>query len=188
MNQISTINTIIEETNNFIITPTKGSLVVGYLLIIPKKHITSMNELDNMQKSELKELINKYRLLFYNIFGRYPIFFEHGTSINDINNSASSITHAHLHIVNHNFKNEKNILRDMFFNNVNETKFFENNQKSYISYISPNLDYYITYNYEAKSQQMRLYVAEDLNISDQYDWKSANFNENIINTIKLLKQ
>ena len=46
-------NTIIEETDNFIITPSKGSFVVGYLLIFPKKHIMSLNELDAILLDEL---------------------------------------------------------------------------------------------------------------------------------------
>ena len=100
-------NTIIEETDNFIIVPSKGSLVVGYLLIFPKKYITSMNELSKFEKQELENLIYKYREKFNSLFGKYPIIFEHGTSRQDDSNSSSSITHAHCHIVNHNFKSEK---------------------------------------------------------------------------------
>ena len=36
-------NTIIEQTDNFFILPSKGSLCEGYLLIVPKKHIFSMH-------------------------------------------------------------------------------------------------------------------------------------------------
>ena len=38
-------NTILEETNNFFVIPTKGSLVDGYVLIVSKKHYLNMIEL-----------------------------------------------------------------------------------------------------------------------------------------------
>lgn len=180
-------NTIIDETANFIVVPSKGALVVGYLLIFPKEHITSINELNISQKEELKCLIDKYRNKFYVKFGKYPIIFEHGTSRQDSNNSASSITHAHYHIVNHNFKDEKSVLNMLNFNKVNIVSFFKDNRKSYISYISPNLDYYVTYDFKSKSQQMRIFIAEDLDMKDKYDWKTSNFENNILETINLFK-
>ena len=180
-------NTIIDETKNFIIVPSKGALVSGYLLIIPKNHITSMNELSQSKKEELKSLIFKYRNEFYNKFGKYPIIFEHGTSKQDSDNSSSSITHAHCHIVNHIFKNEKDIINQLNLNQVDENSFFKDMQKSYISYISPDLNFYITYDFKSKSQQMRIFIAEDLDIQDKYNWKTSNFEDNIIETIKLFK-
>ena len=63
-------NTIIEETDNFYILPTLGSLVDGYLLIISKKHINSMSELSNQEKEEYKSILKKYRNLFYNLIIR----------------------------------------------------------------------------------------------------------------------
>ena len=67
-------NTIIEESENFIIVSSKGALCDGYLLILTKEHLNSMNELSNNAKDELIILINKYRVKFYQIYGKYPIF------------------------------------------------------------------------------------------------------------------
>lgn len=181
-------NTIIEETDNFLIVPTKGALVVGYLLVVPKQHVTSMNELKDFQKQELLNIIKKYREKFYAIFGKHPIVFEHGTSRNDSKNSASSITHAHYHIVNHNFKNESKIINQLKLRNVDEISFYKNNEKSYISYISSDFKFYITYNFEGKSQQMRIFIAEDLSIENEYNWKISNFENNIIETVRLFKK
>lgn len=180
-------NTIIEETDNFIIVPSKGAIVVGYLLVVPKQHITSINELNISQKEELKNLLDRYRKLFFVKFGKYPIIFEHGTSSNHTNNSSCSIIHAHCHIVNHNFNNENKIINQLNFNKVDIYSFFENKKKSYISYISPNFNFYITYNFKGISQQMRIYMAEDLNIKDKYNWRKSNFDDNILKTINLFK-
>ena len=182
------VNTIIEETDNFAILPSKGALVEGYLLILPKQHVTSMNELGDGEKEELKNLIDKYRGIFYNKFGKYPIIFEHGTNMQDSGNSASSITHAHYHIVNHKFLNEMKVINLLKFDKVDMGIFFEDKHKSYISYISPDFCFYITYNFEKVSQQMRIFIAEDLGIDSQYNWKKSNFDNNITKTINLFKK
>lgn len=180
-------NTIIEESNNFLILPSKGSFVDGYLLILPKKHLNSINELQNQYKEELINLITKYREKFFQIYKRYPIIFEHGSSNNNASTSSSSVTHAHIHIVNHNFLNEKQIIKDVNFQSVNQNNFFENKDQNYISYISPNFDFYISYNFKPISQQMRIFIAKDLNILDHYNWKISNFDENILTTINNFK-
>lgn len=69
-------NTILEETDNFLVIPALGSLVDGYVLIITKEHLYNMNQLDNELKVEYFNLVNKYRKLFMKIYGKYPIVFE----------------------------------------------------------------------------------------------------------------
>ena len=176
-------NTIIEQTQNFLILPSKGALCDGYLLIVPKQHLNSMNELDNKQKEELNIIIEKYQKKFFEIYNKSPIFFEHGSSQTQIM-SASSVTHAHMHIVNHNFSNQNQIISELNFQKVDKKIFFKNQNKNYISYISPNGEYYISYNFKPVSQQMRIYIARDLNLTDCYNWKTFGFENNIIETIK----
>ena len=179
-------NTIIEETENFTILPSKGSLCEGYLLIIPKQHIFSINELLDSQKIDLLNLIKKYRQIFYKTYNKYPIVFEHGSSTIQAS-SSSSITHAHLHIVNHNFKNEEQIINELNLNKVSLNNFFNFQNQPYISYITPNMDFYITYNFKPISQQMRIFIAKDLNLISEYNWRTSNFENNIKNTIKKFK-
>ena len=178
-------NTIIEETKDFIVTPSKGSLCTGYILIIPKVHITSINDLKD--KSELIKIIKKYREIFKSKYGKYPIIFEHGTYTQDNKSSCSSVIHAHLHIVNHNFLNEESIIQDLNMSQVDINEFFLNTNKNYISYISPDYKFYITYNFKAISQIMRIKISKDLNIDNMFNWRNFNFENNIINTIKTLK-
>ena len=173
-------NTILEETKNFIVTPTLGSLVDGYILIITKKHQNNMESQKN--KKEYLDLLGKYRNLFKEIYGKYPIIFEHGSTLK--NNTSSSIVHAHTHIVNHNFKNEKDIIENL---NLKEIKHSKKENKSYIFYYSPNGTKYITYNFDPKSQLMRLLIAKDLKIEEKYDWKNDYFLENVKKTINKIK-
>lgn len=185
-NENDVANTIIEETDNFYIKPTIGSMVDGYLMIITKRHINAMAELNEIERNEYTTIIEKYRNLFKKIYNQYPIIFEHGTSIkNEL--SSSSVVHAHTHIVNHNYKNEKEILESLNFEKINRNSFIEFNKKSYINYINPNGDNYITYNFEPVKQIMRILICKDLNKEDKYNWREYRFDENIIKTIEKLK-
>lgn len=178
-------NTIIEETEYFYILPTLGSLVDGYILIVTKRHINSMSELNENELNEYKNIIDKYQNLFKKIYNKTPIVFEHGTPNQNSEMKANSVTHAHTHIVNINFSNEKEILEKYNFKEINDFKEIEKN-KNYIKYIYDN-KIYITYNFPSVSQLMRILIAEELNYKDKFDWKKERFDENIISTIERIK-
>ena len=178
-------NTIIEETDNFLIIPSIGSLVDGYLLIVYKKHVYSFSKIFSKEKDEYIAIINKYRMLFKEKYGKYPIVFEHGSSKpNEM--CASSLIHAHSHILNHNYFNEKEILYKEKFKEIDS---FNDIRKdiNYIYYKSDNGNDYVSYEFEPISQLMRKYVAKDLNIEDKYNWKFDEFAENIEKTISKFK-
>lgn len=185
IDESKTENTIIEETDYFYILPTLGSLVDGYILIVTKRHINSMSELNDNELEEYKTIITKYQNLFNKIYNKTPIVFEHGTPNQNSKMKANSVTHAHTHIVNINFSNEKEILEKYNFKEINNLKEIETN-KNYIKYIYNN-KIYITYNFPSVSQLMRILIAEELNYKDKFDWKKERFDENIISTIERIK-
>lgn len=178
-------NTLLEETNNFFVIPTLGSLTEGYVLIVSKTHLYNMAELCDNTKEEYFNLIEKYRTLFKQIYNKYPIVFEHGTSKLNLNKTSSSVVHAHTHIVNHNYIDELALIKELKFKRINKISNYSN--KNYIFYISPNNKKYITTNFESISQLMRIKIAKDLGFEDKYNWKEETFNNNIISTIQKLK-
>ena len=176
-------NTIIEESNNFIVLPAIGALVDGYLMIVSKKHINSMSLLKENEKIEYEFLIEKYRNKFKNIYNKFPIIFEHGSPINDSDMKASSVIHAHTHIVNHNFINEESIVKNLNFKILENLNYLSKEQ-NYIMYINPENICYVSYNFEPVSQMMRKIIAKDLGYENKFDWKKEIFIENINSTIK----
>ena len=174
-----------DETKNFIVIPTIGALVDGYILIVSKKHYSSMLELDYNLRLEYLSIINKYREIFKITYNEYPIIFEHGT--NKESNTASSIIHSHTHVVNHNYISESRLIKELNFIDFNILSYNSKNDKSYIMYISPSNKTYISYDFNCKSQLMRYYIAKDLNLVNMYDWKNYSFEENIKSTIKKIK-
>ena len=176
-------NTILDESKYFYITPTLGSLVDGYILIISKSHINSMSLLTKEERLDYKLLIDKYRNIFKKIYGKYPIVFEHGSPNLDDKNKASSVIHAHTHVVNHNYLNEKDLINKLKLKKIKNINEIIKN-KNYIFYIGPNNEFYISYEFISISQCMRIEIAKDLKIDDKYDWRKYKFNDNAISTIE----
>lgn len=178
-------NTILDETRYFYVIPALGSIVEGYILIISKRHVNSMSELTIEEMNEYEDLINKYREIFKSIYKKYPIVFEHGTPNTEDKIRANSITHAHTHIVNYNYKNEKYLIEKLNFKKINKINQMlnMNRNKNYIFYINSNNYIYITDAFKPISQYMRIEIAKDLNIPYKYDWHQNKFENNIILTI-----
>lgn len=175
-------NTILEETTYFYVIPAVGSLVVGYVLILCKRHIYSMAELNNKEQKEYEDLIEKYRNIFKSIYKKYPIVFEHGSPNIENKTKANSIDHAHTHIVNYQYKNEEKIIKNLNFNPIGELTQLTKKQ-NYILYINPNKVIYMTTNFPSISQLMRLVMAKELKIESKYKWEKETFKENIEQTI-----
>ena len=175
-------NTILEETTYFYVIPAVGSLVVGYVLILCKRHIYSMAELNNKEQKEYEDLIEKYRNIFKSIYKKYPIVFENGSPNIENKTKANSIDHAHTHIVNYQYKNEEKIIKNLNFNPIGELTQLTKKQ-NYILYINPNKVIYMTTNFPSISQLMRLVMAKELKIESKYKWEKETFKENIEQTI-----
>lgn len=180
-------NTIIDESNHFFVLPSVGSLVDGYLMIVSKRHINSMAELKENEKMEYELLIKKYRTLFKDIYHQYPILFEHGSPIMDSNMKANSVVHAHTHIVNHHFIDEKNMIKKLNFNRIENLSYISK-EKNYIMYINPENVCYLTNHFEPVRQMMRKIIAKDLGYENKFDWQKEMFTENINSTIKNFKK
>ncbi len=179
-------NTILDETNHFYILPTVGSLVDGYILVVSKRHINSMSELTKNEMDEYNFIIKKYRNIFRDIYGKYPIVFEHGSPVSDNSIRANSVIHAHSHIVNHAYLDEPKIIKRLNFKPIQRIEDIKSNE-NYIMYINNNFKY-VTYNFEPISQLMRKLIAKDLKYEDKFDWKKEKFMDNIIKTVLKVKE
>lgn len=98
----SLCNTIIDETDNFIVLTSNGHFVKGYLLIIPKYHYNSFAEVFDEKTTlwtEFQALLENLKNQIKNIFGasEYTIF-EHG-SLRGKKGAGNTIDHAHLHVI-----------------------------------------------------------------------------------------
>ena len=88
---------ILFESPNFVAVPTRGSIIPGWLLIIPRTHVLCIGALDSETMSEFVVFRDKVASALRNAFG--PVaFFEHGP-VMPCTSIGCGVDHAHLHLV-----------------------------------------------------------------------------------------
>ncbi len=90
-------NTVLFETKSFAVIPSLGSLVPGWLLVVPKRRVLNCGMLTGEEQSELKELIQKLLEAQQRFTGRV-FAFEHGpTYVGSL--TGCGVDQAHIHLV-----------------------------------------------------------------------------------------
>ena len=95
-------NEILFKSENFVAIPSLGSMIEGWLLIVPKKHQLSLQCINSdFLLRELEDFSNSISKIMVQEFG-YVTMFEHGAA--DSNSTVGcGVDFAHLHLVPVNF-------------------------------------------------------------------------------------
>lgn len=188
-------NTVIDETDNFIVLTSNGHFVKGYLLIIPKRHHNSFAEVfdENSElfaefQSLIKDLKNQIKDIFG--FSNYTIF-EHG-SLRGKRGAGNTIEHAHLHVIpkSINFLDAlldkgHSIVKIDSIRDIKEYNapylLFSRGDKYYLTDVEP-----VTKNKNYQSQYLRRIAYEKICGKDDngWDWKSVQHEKTLQSTIK----
>lgn len=83
---------LILESANFAVIPTKGQILEGYTLIVPKRHTICFGDFSEAEMDEASLLMERVRTATTSVYARPPIFFEHGVV-------GQTVKHAHMHAV-----------------------------------------------------------------------------------------
>jgi diadenosine tetraphosphate (Ap4A) HIT family hydrolase len=168
-------NHIFCETKNFIVIPSIGSLIEGWLMIVSKLSYGNSLQFPINIFKEYLSLLTDVRCKIEKVYGTWSIF-ENGASKNAA--IGCGVHHAHTHIVplpfNIHNKIEENI--GSYFEDGNSESSFIYAENSF------NKKYYFVNNKE--SQFIRKLIANELNIPDLFDYKQYPMLQNISSTIK----
>ena len=177
---------VIYETNNFLVITSLGAFVEGYLLIIPKEHISSMAKLNNTLIQELKMLKAKVSQIYRKYYNASATIFENGSS-SENGMYEDSIVHAHLHLLP-NFKNED--YSNKIFGEIGCERLKDYSQinyyseDSYIFYECYENNMYISKEREKFIRQhIRRILASEMN-GIESDWKKEGYVEKCLLTIE----
>lgn len=164
-------NTPVIESSNFVVVPTLGHFIPGWLLLIPRLHYPCLGALDPDQLSELMEVKARSEALLKSLYGAV-IKFEHGPC--SPGTAGSCVSHAHLHLVPTwkdfhselctNFTGRR--IGDLFelsseYRNGSPYLFYEDDTGLASVYQAPLIP----------SQYMRMLIARHIGRLDQYDWR-----------------
>ncbi|MBA7682243.1 hypothetical protein ES703_90592 [subsurface metagenome] len=185
-------NRIITETENFVVVPSIGQIVEGYLLIVAKAHHPSMGCLSDSEIKELEDLMQRTRLLLTPTYGR-PLFFEHGV-VDGIESGGCGISHAHIHAVP--LADEVDLLPliQQSFRGCSIQSLTGLTQKAlydrpYLFYEDQQANRYLFDLHAANgipSQYLRRAIASKLG-SQEWDWRSFGQENKLLATLTTLK-
>jgi ATP adenylyltransferase len=89
-------DTILAETRDHVVVPTKGALVPGWVLVVSKDHVICSGALEARQRKSLEEAIDAAQALVEQSFGPATLF-EHGPILPGTP-LGCGIDHLHVHV------------------------------------------------------------------------------------------
>lgn len=184
-------NRIVRETENFIVIPSVGCLVVNYLLVIPKNHYTCFGQLNKMEYNELYALLEDLHSINQTIFKSKTIMFEHG-SVTENSNSGNSVYHAHLHVLPFINTLMDDILSDDLkvnqISDIHDLRATIEKTSSYLYYYDIDKKSYDITHAGIVSQYFRRLISKHLNKPDEWNWRKYPFIENMSKTLSLHRE
>lgn len=184
-------SSVIFETENWYVVPSIGGFVVGYLLIVNKKHMPSIAKCDSESYKDLEKIIKIIRDINCKYLQKKTILFEHG-GMNFSQAGAKSVEHVHLHVV----PVDINLL-DFISTEVCHLDSLDKLKQVALMHNTPYLffenvngeKYYTTYNdTQYSSQFFRKAIAQSIGVANDWNWKQDDFKENFIETYRLFRQ
>jgi len=183
-------NRILFENENFIVFPSVGQFVGGYLLIAPKQHCTGIGGIPSERYIELEQIKRKVREVLTKHYQK-PIFFEHGC-VEERKRAGCCVDHAHLHCVP--VPEGIDLLKDITkhfakkeIQNYSELKKQFKKKIPYLFYENQDGKKYLFELQEPiPSQWLRQILAVKLGISEKWDWRQYPELETLGQTVKRL--
>src|SRR5664280_1311076 len=90
-------NTALFECERFVAVPSLGSLVAGWLLVVPRTEVLCLGELSHQDRTYLRDFVREVVQILEEQFGPVAAF-EHGPAKKDSAVSCG-VNYAHLHLV-----------------------------------------------------------------------------------------
>jgi ATP adenylyltransferase len=91
-------NTVLIESERFVVMPTLGQFIEGWLMVVSKDHIRCAREHPTHELEELDDLVAQTKALVKSYYGP-AVVFEHGPSDIPGLHGGCCIEHTHIHVV-----------------------------------------------------------------------------------------
>jgi ATP adenylyltransferase len=165
---------VVAETEHLVAVPSVGSLLSGWLLVLPKEHdlnFAAATDRSSRIESELTGLAADWEAVFGPL-----TWFEHGPKETD-SAVGCSIDHAHMHLVPLGELNLLDAARSMLkmrFNPVgalSEATQAIDQDCSYLYLQLPNNTQWLAASNSIPSQSLRRVIAAEQGREDEWDWK-----------------
>jgi diadenosine tetraphosphate (Ap4A) HIT family hydrolase len=179
------------ETSNFVVVPTVGALVEGWLLIVPRARVLSFAEVPFGLRSELAVLQRTLAVAIRDCYGNAAMF-EHGAS-KEGERLACGVNHAHRHLLPTpcDLIEGANRMFPGVFDWAPIAGGFPTiaSHKSYL-HVEQRCDGtgFVATTKQAPSQLFRRVVASCLGVPHLFDWRSDPMEQNVVATIRAISK
>lgn len=179
---------VLAESPRFVVVPSAGALVEGYVLIVPRVHKLNLAQLSRKDLAECGSLADQVSRVVAPS-GQF-IVFEHGP-MQVASPLGCSVDHAHLHLVPSTMTLSESPSLSRYdwtsalaFSDIRDRAA---RQQPYIFFRDANADTFIADLDENNQprQLLRRALAAHLGIPDQFDWREYPHEDNVAATVNL---
>lgn len=182
----------VAESPSFIAIPTRGSIVPGWVLILPRRRAISMAALSDEEHIEFFQFRKDVSQLISSEFGP-PTIFEHGAGFSG-SLVGCGVDHAHVHLVPLCFDLIEAARNDegstIKWQEISDEKWMYSLLRpgeNYMSISSPTGRTVYSTGFVPISQYLRKLIAIHVGVPDGWDYRSNSFKWNVLNTLAILK-
>ena len=181
-------DTVLLENAHFVCIPALGALLPGYVIVVSKRHVTSINRLTEIEIDSLTSIL--HQLMGFEIYQDGHLLFEHGTQ-NSLRGGAC-IYHYHLHflpIQNMTISNIEERIPISTTRHMVENIFSVRSNKTEQSYLllSDGITTVCHMSDEIPSQLVRRIVAEYIGMPEQWNWTIYPHMDRVVQTIDAVR-
>lgn len=176
---------IIISSRTFLVVPSKGALVPGWLMVIPRRHVLSTSVMTKDEFKDLHDILAETKAIVADTFGP-PTVFEHGAACANTT-FGCGIDHAHVHVVPLPFH-----LRTAVQSSVDvewsqsEDEFLKVTstlRAPYVAFSGPDLATWVATPNNIPRQFFRRMIATRLGRPDQFDYDQYPEPSNAVQTL-----
>ena len=164
-------NRVILESKHFVVVPSLGHFVSGWLLLMPKVHYPCIGALKSDLLSEFLAVKERAASMLRSLYGA-TIQFEHGTCLRK--GGGTCVEHAHWHLVPISV-NLLSHLKKTFggykADSISDLAKMYTQRKAYLAYQESDSQLFVFQPSLIPSQYMRQLIAVTLAIPNKYDWR-----------------
>lgn len=187
-------DTVLFESDNFVVVPTRGAIVEGWLLVVSKEHVLCMGALARGIHRELCEIVEHTSSVFEQAYGR-PTVFEHGPSKTGLG-IGCGVDHAHLHLVPLDFSLRSATARSLERFRANwvpsaeglgSLKGLHELGRSYLYLAEPGASAVHCASDTLPCQFMRRVIAKECGLLEEYDYHTHPRQVSVVKTVDRLR-
>lgn len=174
---------ILTESDHFVVMPTIGAFVEGYVMIVSKEHYECIGKMPEDALHELEQLIIRIKACIRERYNMDVVCFEHG-GVSCTKRAGGCIVHAHLHLVPCDVpiigEVQERGLTAIPIHDLSALQAIGKANSSYLYFEDADGQKYIMKENVVISQFFRQLLAHHFGLGSQWDWRQHFFLDNLV--------